>query len=79
MLLMANMKDMRVIIYYLKYSLATSFKTTLASEINAREVGGSAYAQSKNIMTKLDTLLLHSSAFSSSEPKHVEIDETGGL
>ena len=30
-------------------------------------------------MKKLDTLLLHSTALSSSEPKHIEIDDTGGF
>ena len=30
-------------------------------------------------MTKLDTLLLRSTALSSSEPKHIEIDYTGGF
>ena len=44
-LLMAKMEDMKVIISDLKSSLETSFKTTLASELNAREVGGSAYDQ----------------------------------
>ena len=44
-LLMANMEDMKVIIYYLKYSLKTSFKTTLASQLDVREVGGSTYSQ----------------------------------
>ena len=61
-LLMANMEDMKFISSDLKYSLETSFKTTLASELDAREVGGSAYAQSKDIMTKLDTPLLRSTA-----------------
>ena len=56
-----------------------SFKTTLASELDAREVGGSAYAQSKDMMKKLDTLLLHSTALSSSEPENIEIDDTGGF
>ena len=51
----------------------------MASELDAREVGGSAYAQSKDIMTKLDTLLLHSTALSPGEPKHKEIYDTGGL
>ena len=46
-ILMAKMEDMKVIISDLRYSLETSFKTTLASEIDAREAGGSAYAQSK--------------------------------
>ena len=59
---MANMKDMKFIIYDFKSSLETIFKTTLASDLDAREVGGSAYAQSKYIMTKLDTLLLGSTA-----------------
>ena len=59
MLLMANMEDMKVIISDLKYSLEKSFKTTLASELDSREVGGSPYAHSKDIMTKLDTLLMH--------------------
>ena len=57
-LLMAKMKDMEVIISDLKSLLETNFKTTLASYTDAREVGGSAYAQSKDIMTKLDTRLL---------------------
>ena len=43
-LLMAKMEDMKVIIYDLKYSLETSFKTTLVSKIYARGVGGSVYA-----------------------------------
>ena len=30
-------------------------------------------------MTKLDTLLLQSTSLSSSEPKHIEIDYTGGF
>ena len=59
--------------------METSFKTTLASELDAREVGCSAYAQSKYIMTNLDTLLLRSTALSLSEPKHIEIDDTGGF
>ena len=67
-ILMAKMEDMKVIIYYLKSSLEKSFKTILASELDAREVGGSTYAQSKYIMTKLDILLLRSTALSSSEP-----------
>ena len=37
------------------------------------------YAQSKDIMTKLDTLLLRSTELSSSEPKHIHIDDTGGF
>ena len=59
-LLMAKTEDMKFITYDLKYLLETSFKTTLASELDAREVGGSVYAQSKDIMKKLDTLLLRS-------------------
>ena len=70
---------MKFIIYDLKSSLETSFKTTLASEFDAREVGGSAYDQSKYMMKKLDTLMLRSSALSSSEPKNIEIDYTGGF
>ena len=73
------MEDMKVIIYDLKSLLETSFKKTLVSELDAREVGGSAYAQSKDIMKKLDTLLLRSTALSSSEPEHIEIDDTGGF
>ena len=73
---MAKMEDMKVIISDLKYSLETSFKTTLVSELDAREVRGSAYAQSKDIMTKLDNLLLLSTALSSSEPEHIQIDDT---
>ena len=46
-LLMAKMENMKVIISDLKYSLEKSFKTTLARELGAREVGGSAFAQSK--------------------------------
>ena len=61
-LLMAKMGDMKVIIYDLKDSLETIFKITLASELGAKEVGVSAYAQSKYIMTKLDTLLMRSTA-----------------
>ena len=53
--------------------------STLASELDARELGGYAYAQSKYIMTKLDTLLLRSNALSSSEPKHIDIDDTRGF
>ena len=30
-------------------------------------------------MTKLDTILLLSTALSSSDPKHIEIDDTGGF
>ena len=37
------------------------------------------YAQSKYIMTNLDTLLMRSTSLSSSEPKHIEIDDTGGF
>ena len=59
-LLMVKMEDMKVIISDLKPSLETSFKKTLASELDAREVGVSAYAQSKYMMKKLDTLLLRS-------------------
>ena len=40
-ILMAKIEDMKVIISDLKSSLETSFKTTLASELDAREVGGS--------------------------------------
>ena len=79
LILMANMKYMKFIISDLKSLLETSFKTTLARDLDAREVGGSAYAQSKDIMTKLDTLLLRSTALSSSEPEHIEIDDTGGF
>ena len=78
-LFMAKMEDMKVIISDLKYLLETSSKTTLASELDAREVGVSAYVQSKDIMTKLDTFLLRSTALSSSEPKHIDIDDTGGF
>ena len=67
-LLMAKMEDMKVIISDLKSSLETSFKTTLASELYAREVGGSAYAQSKYTMKNLDTILMRSTELSSSEP-----------
>ena len=49
-ILMAKMEDMKVIISYLKSSLETSFKKTFSSENDAREVGGSAYAQSKDII-----------------------------
>ena len=77
-LLMAKMEDIKVIIYDLKSLLETSFKTTLASELDARELGGYVYAQSKYNMTKLDTLLLRSTALSSSEPEHIDIDYTGG-
>ena len=76
---MANMEDMKVIISDLKYSLEKSFKTTLAREIYSREAGGSLYAHSKDIMTKLDTILLRSTALSSSEPEHIYIDDTGGF
>ena len=79
MIFMSKMEDMKVIISDLKYLLETSFKTTLASELDAREVGGSVYAQSKDVMTKLDTLLLRSTALSSSEPEHIDIDDTGGF
>ena len=41
---MANMEDIKVIISDLKYLLETSFKRTLDSELDDREVGGSAYA-----------------------------------
>ena len=68
MLLMATMEDMKVIISDLKYSLETSFKTALARKLYARDVGGSTYAKSKDIMTKLDTILMRSTALSSSEP-----------
>ena len=44
-ILMAKMEYMKVIISDLKSSLETSFKVKLASKIDAREVGGSAYAQ----------------------------------
>ena len=44
-LLMAKIEDTKVIISDFKSSLETSFKTTLASELDAREVGGSVYAQ----------------------------------
>ena len=67
-LFMDKMEDMKVIISYLKYSLETIFNTKSANEIDSREVGGSAYAQSKDITTKLDTLLLRSTELSSSEP-----------
>ena len=40
-LLMDKMEDMKVIISDLKYSLETSFKTRLDSELDTREVGGS--------------------------------------
>ena len=76
---MANMEDMNVIISDLKSLLVTSFKTTLASELDDREVWGSTYAQSKDIMTKLDTLLLRSTSISSNESEHIEIDDTGGF
>ena len=78
-LLMSKMEDMKVVFSDLKSLLKTSFKTTLASSLDAREVGGSTYAQSKDSMTKLDTLLLRSNALSSSEPKHIDIDDTGGF
>ena len=61
-LFMAKMEEMKLIISDLKYLLETSFKTALASELYSREVGGSVYAQSKDIMTKLDYLLLLSTA-----------------
>ena len=70
-LFMASMEDVKVIISYLKYLLETSFKTTFSSEIDAREVGGFAYPQSKDIRTKLDTLLLRSTALSLSEPEYI--------
>ena len=76
---MAKMEDMKVITYDLKSLLEKSFKTTLARDLDAREVGGSVYAQSKYIMTKLDTLLLHSTALSSINPEHIEIYDTGGF
>ena len=63
-ILMAKMEDMKVIISDLKSSLEKSFKTTLASELDARGVGGSTYAQSKYIMKNLDTILLRSTALS---------------
>ena len=44
-LLVAKMEDMKVVDSDLKSSLETSFKTTLASGLYAREVGGSSYAQ----------------------------------
>ena len=72
-LLIAKMEDMKIIISDLKSSLETSFKTTLARDLDSMELGGSAYAQSKYIMTKLDTLLLRSTALSSSEPEHIYI------
>ena len=78
-LLMSKMEDMKVIIFDLKSSLETSFKTTLSRNLDAGEVGGSVYAQSKDIMTKLDTLLLRSTALSSSEPEHIYIDDSGGF
>ena len=37
------------------------------------------YAQSKDMMKKLDTLLLRSTALSSNDPEHIEIDDTGGF
>ena len=43
------------------------------------EVGGYKYAQSKDMMKELNTLLLLSTALSSGDPKHIEIDETGGF
>ena len=76
---MAKMEDMKVIIYYLKYLLETSFKTTLTIDLDAREVGSSAYAQSKDIMKKLDNILLRSTALSSSDPEYIDIDATGGF
>ena len=72
LMLMAKMEYMKVINSDLKSLLETSFKTTLASELNARELGGSAYAQSKYIMKKLDTLLLRSTTLSSSDTKHID-------
>ena len=78
-LLMAKMEDMKVIISGLKSLLETSFKKILDRYLDARELGGYAYAQSKDIMTKLDTLLLHAIVLSSSDPKHIEIDDTGGF
>ena len=76
---MANMEDIKVIISDLKSLLKTIFKTTLDSELDVTKVEGSTYAQSKDIMKELDTLLLLSTSLSSSEPKHIEIDETGGF
>ena len=78
-LLMAKMEDMKVIISDLKCLLKTSLKTTLAREHDAREVGGSVYAQSKDIMTNFNTLLMRSIVLSSIEPEHIEIDDTGGF
>ena len=76
-LVIAKMEDMKVIMSDLKSLLETSFKTTLASKLDAKQVGGSAYDQSKYIMTKLYTLLLRSTAISSSDPEHIDIDDTG--
>ena len=64
MVLIANMEDRTFIISDLKSSLKTSIKTILASKFDAREVGGYVYSQSKYIMTKLDTILLRSTALS---------------
>ena len=70
---------MKVTISDLKASLETSFKTKLTREIDVRELWGSAYIQSEDIMTNLDTLLLCPTALSSNDPEHLEIHDTGGF
>ena len=61
-ILMTEIEYTKVIISDLKYLLETRFKTTLSRDLDDREVGDSAYTQSKYITTNLDTLILCSTA-----------------
>ena len=78
-LVVDKMEDMKVIISDLRSLLETSFKTKLSSELDAREVGGSAYSHSNDIMKNFDTLLLRSTSLSSSDPEQIYIYDTEGF
>ena len=56
-LLLVEMESMQQKIEDLKTDLQASFKSTLAQELDDRNVGGPGYARGNDILAKMDTLL----------------------
>ena len=55
--LLNQVENLRSVIKDLRGQLNADFKETLSDELDAREVGGSGFAQSKENLSKLDELL----------------------
>ena len=56
-MILAEFQEMKLELSNLRSGLESSFKQSLKDELDARDVGGSGYAQANEMMTKLDKLI----------------------